>query len=149
MDAKAGQGYAKHAWLIIFVYALLSVIASPINLLGAPPNPPSPERETGLSLDQMDARMPGLRGYISAISRQLGNFLLGMAVLLMGIAAVPYRKGERWAWLVCWILPVNLVIQIANSLSAGGFLWQVDLAFLLVVLAGLLLPFRRFFPKGG
>jgi hypothetical protein len=143
---KVEKGYQKHAWIILFVFAVLVLISAPINLLGTPPNPPSPERETGLSLNEMDTRIPGLRGYISGISRQLGNFLLAMGVLLMGIAAVPYRKGERWAWYTCWIIPVLLVIQIANSLATGGFLWQVDFGGLLVVLAGLLLPFRKFFP---
>jgi len=61
------------------------------------------------------------------------------------IAAVQYRKGEKWAWYTCWILPVLLVIQLANS--RGGFGWQADLIGLLIVLAGLFLPYRKFFTK--
>jgi hypothetical protein len=63
----------------------------------------------------------------------------------MGIAAMPYRKGEKWAWYIFWILPVNLVIQLVNS--RGGFAWQLDVAFLVVVLAGLFMPYRKIFPK--
>jgi hypothetical protein len=147
MGTGVEKRYEKYAWIIIFVFGLLSVIAAPINLLGTPPNPPSPESTTDLSLDEMAVRIPGIRGYISGISRQLGNFLLTMGVLLMGIAAVPYRKGEKWAWYVCWIIPVNLGIQLANSFATGGFLWQVDFAFLFVVLAGLFMPYRKFFPN--
>ena len=145
MDTSREKAYEKYAWIIFFALGLLSVIAAPINLLGTPPNPPSPEGTTDLTLDEIDARIPGIRGYIGSISTQLGNFMLAMGVLLMGIAAVPYRKGERWAWYTCWIMPVLLVIQLANS--RGGLGWQADLAGLAVVLAGLFMSFRKFFPK--
>jgi hypothetical protein len=135
----------KHAWIIIFVFGLLTLTAAPINLLGHVPDPPSPEGTTGLTLDQMDARIPGLHSFVSSISTQLGNFMLAMGVLLTGVAAMPYRKGEKWAWYTCWILPVLLVIQLVNS--RGGFGWQADAGSLVVVLAGLFLPFRKFFPK--
>ena len=147
MATSTEKWYVKYAWIIFFVFGLLWVIAAPINLMGRPPNPPSPEDMTGLTLDEMGARIPGLRGYISSISVQLGNFMLAMGVLIMGIAAVPYRKGEKWAWYVAWILPVVLIIQIANSLPTGGYLVELDLAFLPVALAGLFLPYRKFFPK--
>jgi len=148
MVAPRGEkAYERHAWLVFFVFGLLAVISSPIGLLGMPPNPPSPVITTGLSLDEMAARIPGILDYIGGISRQLGNFMLATGVMLTGIAAVPYRKGERWAWYVAWILPVVLIIQIANSLPTGGYLVELDLAFLPVALAGLFLPYRKFFPK--
>jgi hypothetical protein len=145
MDTPVEKGYQKYAWIIIFVFGLLSVLTAPILLLGNVPDPPSPVRMTGLTLDQMAVRIPGIHEYVSGISRQLGNFMLAMGVLLAGVAAVPYRKGERWAWYTCWILPVLLVIQLANS--QGGHGWQLDAGSLVVVLAGLFLPYRKFFPK--
>ena len=145
MGTPGEKGYQKYAWIILFIFGLLWLIAAPINLLGTPPNPPSPEGTTGLTLDQMEARIPGMQRYIGSISRQLGNFMLAMGVLIMGIAAFPYRKGEKWAWYFCWILPVSLVIQLINS--QGGFGWQADLAFIFVLLAGLFMPYRKFFPK--
>ncbi|HEY5903096.1 MAG TPA: hypothetical protein VIU39_11120 [Anaerolineales bacterium] len=145
MATKSEKWYVKYAWILIFLFGLLTVIAAPINLLGTPPNPPSPEKLTGLTLDQIEARTPGMLDYISSISRQLGNFMLAMGVLLMGIASVPFRKGERWAWYISWILPLLLVIQLVNS--RGGFGWQADLVSLGIALAGLFLPLRKFFPK--
>ncbi len=83
--------------------------------------------------------------YIGSIARQLGNFMLGMGVLIMGIAAIPYRRGEKWAWYLSWVLIVIIIIQLINS--NYGYLWQLDFVFLLIVLAGLFLPYRMFFPK--
>jgi hypothetical protein len=42
---------------------------------------------------------------------------------------------------------VLLIIQLVNNLATGGFLWQLDLAVLVLVLAGLLLPYRTFFRR--
>ena len=139
------KSYEKYAWIILFVVGLLAAFSSPIGLLGNPPNPPSPEGTTGLSLDQIALRVPGMMAYIGSITRQLGNFMLAFGVMTMGVAAVPYRKGEKWSWYLSWIVPVLVVIQLVNS--NGGYLWQLDLAFLFLVLAGLFLPYRKFFPK--
>jgi len=98
-------------------------------------------------LDEIASRVPGILVYIGGIARQLGNFMLATGVLLAGIAAVPYRRGEKWAWYISWIFPVVLIIQIANSLSTGGYLVELDFAFLFVALAGLFMPYRKFFPK--
>ena len=145
MSTSTEKWYVKYTWIIFFAVGLLNVMAAPINLHGNPPNPPSPEAMTGLTLAEMGAQIPGLLGYISSISVQLGNFLLLTGVLIMGIAAMPFKKGERWAWYVFWILPVFVLIQLGNS--RGGFLWQADAAFLVVILAGLLLSYRKFFTK--
>jgi len=139
------RAYQKYAWVIIFVLGLLTAVSAPIGLLGMPPNPPSPEGTTGLTLDQIATRIPGIRAYVGSIATQLGNFMLVMGVLIMAIAAAPYRRGERWAWYVSWILIIFIAIQLVNS--NFGYLWQLDFVFLFVILAGLLLPFRKFFPK--
>jgi len=147
---KPEKSYQKHAWIIFFIFGLLSVISSPIGLLGVPPNPPTPESTTGLTANQIAARIPGISNYIGGIARQLGNFMLGMGVLIMGIAFVPFRRGEKWAWYAFWIIPVVLMIQLANSFLStpgGGYLWQLDFVFVLAILVGLFMPYRRFFPK--
>ena len=103
-----------------------------------------------MTLDQLISRVPGIMNYIAGIDRQMGNFMLAMGALIMGIATVPYRKGERWAWYISWILPVVLVVQLVNSFLStpgGGFGWQFDFAFMFVLLAGLFLPYRKFFPN--
>ncbi len=144
---RAERLYERHAWVVFFVFGLLAALGSSIGLMGIPPNPPSPETTTGLTLQEIASRVPGILGYVGGISRQLGNFMLATGVLLMGIAAAPYRRGEKWAWYTCWIIPVLLVVQLVNGLSTGGDLWQLDFGFIFVALAGLFLPYRKFFPR--
>lgn len=132
---------AKRAWLIFFVLGVGSVLAAPIGLLGRPPDPPSPEGTTGLTLEDLYARTPGLADFIPSIARQLGNFMLAFGVLLAAIAAGPFRRGERWAWRTMWILPLLLAIQFANSRFGRG--WQLDAALIPVTIGALLATARR------
>jgi hypothetical protein len=148
-----GRAFARHvpvssktSWLLFFVLGALTAFATaPIQLLGNPPDPPSPEGFTGLSSDEMAARIPGVTGYIGSIARQLGNFMLATGLLMMAVAAVPFRKGERWAWYTMWVAPLMILIQLLNSRGGSG--WQVDLGFVVLTSAGLIWPYRRFFPK--
>jgi uncharacterized membrane protein HdeD (DUF308 family) len=144
-----GRRWERHAWWVFFIFGVLVVIAAPINLAGNPPNPPSPQATTGMSLSEMKEKMPGLNIYLDSVARQLGNFMLAMGVLLAAIAAFPYRKGEKWAWFAAWTVPALLAIQLVNGLRSGGLGWQADAAFIPVALAGLFLPFRRFFRRSG
>ena len=153
MTTGAEKWYAKYAWVIFVVFGMGAAFGGLMILAGVVQvDPPSAQRTTGLTLDQLASRVPGMGAYVSGLARQLGNFMIAMGVLLTAVAAVPFRRGERWAWHACLIVPVLVLIQLANSFAiydfaSGGFLWQLDLASLLVALAGLLMPLRIFFPK--
>ncbi len=140
-DANTG----RRAWLLFFVLGVLAAVAAPFLLLGNAPDPPSPEGFTGLTAAEIAARIPGMPGYVSSISTQLGNFMLTSGVLMAAIAIGPFRRAERWAWYVFWVVPLMLLIQFLNS--RGGLGWQFDLGLFFVMIAGLLWPFRLFFPK--
>jgi hypothetical protein len=133
----------RRIWLLFFALGVASVAAAPIGLRGRPPDPPSPERFTGLTLEDMAARIPGLSGYVGSISTQLGNFMLATGVLLSALAAGPFRRGERWAWFVAWVAPLLLLIQLVNSRRGLG--WQADAGLLVATVAGLLWSFPSFF----
>lgn len=135
----------RRAWLLFFGLGVVAAIAAPLLLLGNAPDPPSPEGFTGLSAAALAARIPGIAGYISSISTQMGNFMLTSGVLMAAIAFGPFRRGEKWAWYAFWVVPLMLLIQFLNS--RGGLGWQVDLGLFFVMIGGLLWPYRLFFPK--
>jgi len=147
--AKAARPWSEwirdKTWIVFLVFGILDVIAAPIQLTGRPPDPPSPEGTTGLTLDEIGRRVPGISAYIASESRQLGNFMLVSGVLMALVAAVPFRKGERWAWYGMWTAPLLLLIQFLNSNFGSG--WWADLGLLPVTLAALLAPYRKFFPR--
>jgi hypothetical protein len=148
--ARAAKAYTKYAWTLFFALGFLTALASQGQLRGLPPNPPSSEVMTGLTMDQIANRIPGILDYIGSIDRQLGNFMLGFGVLTMGIAPVPFRRGERWAWYILWVWPIVLVTQLVNSFLStpgGGLGWQLDFAFIVVLSATLLISLRKFFAK--
>jgi hypothetical protein len=136
---------ADKTWIVFLVFGVLTVISAPLQLGGRPPDPPSPEGTTGLTLEEIGQRIPGISTFIASESRQLGNFMLVSGVLMAMIAAVPFRKGERWAWYSMWTAPLLLLIQFVNSNFGNG--WWADLGLIPVMLAGLFVPYRKFFPK--
>jgi hypothetical protein len=131
-------------WMIFFVLGVLSVITALRLWSGRPPDPPSPEGTTGLSLADMNARIPGLSVFIASVTRQLGNFMFVSGILMAAVAAFPFRKGERWAWYSLWSVPVLLLLQFFNSNFGNG--WWADLGLAPVTIAALVAPYRKFFP---
>ena len=142
-----GGWFEKHGWWIFFLLGIGTLLAAPIQLQGRPPDPPSPEGMTGLSLGEIGERVPGMSVFIGSISRQLGNFMLTAGALMAAIAAKPFRKGERWAWWAMWSAPLLLLLQFINSNFGNG--WWADLGLIPLAVAALVAPFRKFFPKRG
>ena len=85
-------------------------------------------------------------------------FFLDEPVLFTGFAAfnlyaflviyIPFRRGEKWAWVATWILPIGLALPAALPAAAtdpGIAIFYYAVAG--VCLLGLLLTMRDFFSK--
>jgi hypothetical protein len=80
-------------------------------------------------------------------------FFLDEPVLFTGFAAfnfyallvilIPFRRGEKWAWLATWILPVGLALPAATDPNLAIFYFAVAA----VCVLGLLMTVRDFFPR--
>lgn len=57
------------------------------------------------------------------------------------VIAIPFRRGERWAWLASWILPVGMALPAASDPNIAPMYFT--LSALLVL--GLLVTLRDFF----
>jgi hypothetical protein len=80
-------------------------------------------------------------------------FVLDNPVLFMGYAAfnlyalliiaIPFQRGEKWAWYATWILPIGLAVSaaLAGDSNITPFYYAVAGACVL----GLLLTMRDFF----
>lgn len=95
-------------------------------------------------------------GIVVAVAPTGGDALLyradGLASIGLGlfgglIVVIPYRRAERWTWWALWFYPLFWLAHLIWGLPPGtDHVHQV--VFIALSLLGLLLPVRRFFPKG-
>jgi hypothetical protein len=79
--------------------------------------------------------------------RAIGVALIGMGLFGVLITTVAYRRRERWAWFALWYYPLFWAAHLLGGLPPGReHVHQV--LFIVLSLAGLLLPVREFFPAG-
>jgi hypothetical protein len=77
------------------------------------------------------------------LARADGVALTGMGLFGLLVTLVPFRRRERWAWLVLWFYPVFWLAHLIGRLPPGkDHVHQV--VFIVLSLAGLLLPSRAF-----
>ena len=141
---KAEKAYEKHAWILLFLLGLFGLTLGGNAIPGV--LPPLTDI-TGLSWDENSPQAMVALEHLRTVSQ----WIFFSAIFIMVLAAVPYRRGERWSWFVLWALPVNLTIGAARDLALGytGFFplwWPFILILIIVALVGLLLPYRKFFP---
>ena len=80
--------------------------------------------------------------------RAIGVAAIGMGLFGLLITTNAYRRRERWAWFVLWYYPVFWTAHLVGGLPPGkDHVHQV--VFIVLSLAGLLLPVREFFPRRG
>ena len=80
-------------------------------------------------------------------------FILDNPTLFAGFAAfnlyaflvilIPFRRGEKWAWVATWILPIGLALPAATDPGIAIYYYAVAG----VCVLGLLLTMRDFFSK--
>ena len=80
--------------------------------------------------------------------RAIGVASIGMGMFGLLITTIAYRRRERWAWFALWYYPVFWTAHLVGGLPPGkDHVHQI--VFILLSLAGLLLPVREFFPRRG
>jgi hypothetical protein len=143
------KAYEKYAWVIPFamgLFFLLSMTAtliSPVILTGAEG---AVKSLTGTTFSQLAASSPGVANYIYYLIRIFAIFSAGLGAFFMVVSATAYRKGEPWAWYLTWVVPVLFLLDFANDYLAFRFVDVSSLIIALIVVLGLLLPYRKFFP---
>lgn len=82
------------------------------------------------------------------LMRANGVASIGMGLFGVLISLVPFRRRERWAWFALWFYPAFWAAHLVGRLPPGkDHVHQV--VFIVLSLAGLLLPVREFFSRVG
>jgi hypothetical protein len=78
------------------------------------------------------------------LMRADGLASIGLGLFGLLITLIPFRRLERWAWFTLWFYPAFRLVHLVGRLPPGqDHVHQV--AFIVLSLAGLLLPLRQFF----
>jgi uncharacterized membrane protein HdeD (DUF308 family) len=79
--------------------------------------------------------------------RAIGVASIGMGIFGVTITAIAFRRRERWAWLTLWYYPIFWLAHLLGGLPPGqDHIHQI--VFIVLSLAGLLIPVGEFFPRG-
>ena len=79
--------------------------------------------------------------------RAIGVAAIGMGLFGLMITLMAYRRRERWAWFALWYYPIFWVAHLFGGLPPGqDHIHQI--VFIVLSLAGLLIPVREFFIHG-
>ena len=59
------------------------------------------------------------------------------------VILIPFRRGEKWAWMTTWLLPIGLALPAASDPDIAIYYFAVAA----VCVLGLLLTMQNFFSK--
>jgi hypothetical protein len=142
--------YVKYGWVVYLglgllwlVYGLTQVF-NPDGLLEK-----EAQHVTGMSLSALEASSPEATELVRFLMGALGMLKTSWSFLVLAITLTGYRRGEKWAWYTLWLVPAVLVGQgLFNSVFLGDFKEMLQwIPITTVSLVGLLLPYRKFFPR--
>jgi len=123
---RVEKAYEKHAWILLFVLGIGTLVVA----------------FSSLASGEIEGRFPGPVEFAGALG--------GWGIFIIVVSRTSYRKGERWAWYVSSYLPVAYATFVVYDFSLGGSRAQfavLPASFLIIALLGLLLPYRKFFPR--
>ncbi len=76
----------------------------------------------------------------------IGVASIGMGLFGVMITMFAYRRHERWAWFTLWYYPIFWIAHFVGGLPPGqDHVHQI--VFIVLSLAGLLIPVGEFFPR--
>ncbi len=89
------------------------------------------------------------RDYLRTTDFLLFDSVLGVGfpLLALALSLIPYRRGEKWSWYALWTFPLLSGIAASLNLSSGRGDWGFFAFLSFLSLLGLLLPYRKFFPR--
>ena len=100
-------------------------------------------------LEPADVYKPRFASFLASTLIDDGISGVGLAVFGMIISLTSFRRGEKWAWYVSWSMPIGILAAQLNvyMLTASVLVIVLGIAFVLISLLALFLPYRQFFPK--
>ena len=144
--------HEKYAWIIFVVLGILVLATAPLHALGYNTDPELVKSISGMTPHDLKDSSPLPYALYSFYLQSGGMSDIFWAFLLIVISVTAYRRGEKWAWYAFWFVPAwylgyaALSLTLESSDARSGLVPYVT-GFAILSLVGLLLPFRKFFPR--
>lgn len=135
----------KVSWILVLAVAVLSVGSA--LYVGLTPTAEQTELQ-GRNWEQFASQDPEVAALYAMDLALLGMSIGAFAVLAAVIAAIPYRRGERWAWYALWVVPLlwaGVAARMLIDRYPAGPIYAIAAA---IAVAGLLIPIRRIRTEG-
>ncbi len=117
------KGVRRFAWLAILI-ADAGLLAWGAMAALAPERLPGPggmpilpagyEGYTTGSWREFATSSPRAAGFMSVLFRVYGAYIVAFGLLAIAIAAVPFRRGDRWAW---WALLIGNTLAFGSAMA--------------------------------
>ena len=145
-----GRVFEKYGWVVYLLLGLLWLVVGLTQVF----NPDGlledeAQHVTDMSLSELEASCPEATELARFLFGAVGMLKTSWSFLVLAITLTGYRRGEKWAWYTLWLVPALLVGQgLLNSVFLGDFKEMLQwIPITTLSLLGLLLPYRKFFPR--
>lgn len=140
--------YTRYIWIFLIVMSLLELQFGLSLAIRGPAAVDNSNKEIqGVDWEQIAARS-SQANLIDYFAKSWGVTEAFVAITMIAIAAIPFRKGEKWSWYFLWLYPAfALTSVIHNFLEGATSVVLVDSFAAIIFAAALLLAYRKFFPR--
>ena len=142
--------YEKYAWVILLAAGLLWLMVGIVAVYQSEGIfEGDAQSVTNIPWSELKASSPVAANFVIFIYGQMGLLMISWSLFVIAITLTGYRKGEKWAWYIIWSVPAHLVSDaLFNSIFIGDISQTLPfIPMTTITLLGLLLPYRKFFPR--
>jgi len=143
--------YEKYAWILFLLIGIMILVGGVPHMFGVNTDPILVESISGQTIDELKTTNPRFFSLYNFYFSGGGVSDVGFAFFLIMISLFAYRKGEKWAWYSFWAIPLFftgfLFLILPLPTQAQSTMFTPLIIFIVLSIIGLLLPFRKFFPK--
>ena len=145
--------YEKYAWVIFIIIGAMVLAAGLPHAFGFNTDPTLVQTISGQTIAELKGSNPMFFDLYNFYFSGGGLSDIGFAFFLIVISLTAYKQRQKWAWYAFWFVPVYFLAWIGISINLPAASQSSLITPLIVIivlsLAGLFLPFRKFFPSNG
>ena len=115
-QTKQENFFERSAWVLFLVIGLLEILFGWDDTIAGVENDPAILISiTGRTPAELKAQDPVFYAAMDHQQKVIGQILWITGALISIISLTAFRRGERWAWLTFWLIPVSMALGVVSS----------------------------------